>query len=138
MRHGSSKCYIYAVCDNISSNNQKTVRTNWADLLPHNFIVNNGEFIIDGVSYGSIEVPTFHTKNKMRVFGENNAANPSARISPVNIGSCEISDNDTSIHLTPFIRNSENGMLDIISGTFYPNANTQGSFTIALTDKTTS
>ena len=28
-----------------------------------------------------------------------------------------------------------NGMLDIISGTFYPNANTQGSFTIALTDK---
>ena len=27
------------------------------------------------------------------------------------------------------------GMLDIISGTFYPNANTQGSFTIALTDK---
>lgn len=30
------------------------------------------------------------------------------------------------------------GMLDIISGTFYPNANTEGSFTIALTDKTTS
>lgn len=42
-----------------------------------------------------------------------------------------------SIHLVPFIRNGENGMLDIISGTFYPNANTQGSFTIALTDKTT-
>ena len=38
----------------------------------------------------------------------------------------------------PFIRNGENGMLDIISGTFYPNANTQGSFTIALTPKTTS
>ena len=38
----------------------------------------------------------------------------------------------------PFIRNGENGMLDIISGTFYPNANTEGSFTIALTDKTTS
>lgn len=30
------------------------------------------------------------------------------------------------------------GMLDIISCTFHPNANTQGSFTIALTDKTTS
>lgn len=28
------------------------------------------------------------------------------------------------------------GMLDIISGTFHPNANTQGSFTIAITDKT--
>ena len=41
-------------------------------------------------------------------------------------------------HLLPFIRNGENGMLDIISGTFYPNANTEGSFTITLTDKTTS
>ena len=41
-------------------------------------------------------------------------------------------------NICPFIRNSENGMLDIISGTFYPNANTEGSFTIALTDKTTS
>lgn len=30
------------------------------------------------------------------------------------------------------------GMLDIISGTFYPNANTEGSFTIQLTPKTTS
>jgi hypothetical protein len=38
--------------------------------------------------------------------------------------------------LTPFIRNGENGMLDIISGTFHPNANTSGSFTIAITDKT--
>lgn len=38
----------------------------------------------------------------------------------------------------PFIRNGENGMLDIISGTFYPNANTQGSFTIALTPAPTS
>lgn len=36
----------------------------------------------------------------------------------------------------PFIRNGENGMLDILSGTFHPNANTEGAFTIALTDKT--
>ena len=35
----------------------------------------------------------------------------------------------------PFTRNGENGMLDIISGTFYPNANTAGAFTIAITDK---
>jgi hypothetical protein len=37
--------------------------------------------------------------------------------------------------LAPFIRNGENGMLDIISGTFHPNANAKGSFTITLTDK---
>ena len=37
--------------------------------------------------------------------------------------------------LLPFLRNGENGMLDIISCQFYPNANTQGSFTIQLTPK---
>lgn len=40
------------------------------------------------------------------------------------------------LHLCPFIRNGENGMLDILSGTFYPNANTSGAFTIQLADKT--
>ena len=35
----------------------------------------------------------------------------------------------------PFIRNGENGMIDILSGTFRPNANTSGAFTIQLTDK---
>ena len=38
-------------------------------------------------------------------------------------------------HLLPFIRNGENGMLNILSGTFHPNANTEGAFTIAITDK---
>lgn len=48
-----------------------------------------------------------------------------------------IVENGTPIReMCPFIRNGENGMLDIISGTFYPNANTEGSFTIQLTDKT--
>jgi hypothetical protein len=42
---------------------------------------------------------------------------------------------DGAFNLTPFIHNGENGMLDIISGTFYPNANTSGAFTIELTDK---
>lgn len=47
-------------------------------------------------------------------------------------------DIDTDIaHFIPHLRpNGEAGMLDIISGTFHPNANTQGAFTIALTDKT--
>ena len=33
----------------------------------------------------------------------------------------------------PFIRNGENGMLDTITGTFYPNVNTSGSVTIGYT-----
>ena len=38
-------------------------------------------------------------------------------------------------HFIPCKHENQVGMLDIISGTFYPNANTQGSFTIAITDK---
>ena len=45
-------------------------------------------------------------------------------------------DGINTVEMYPFIRNGENGMLDIISGTFHPNANTKGSFTIAITDKT--
>lgn len=44
---------------------------------------------------------------------------------------------DDIAHFIPHLRpNGESGMLDILTGTFYPNANTEGAFTIALTDKT--
>ncbi|MCI6323815.1 MAG: hypothetical protein MR787_01900 [Bacteroidales bacterium] len=33
----------------------------------------------------------------------------------------------------PFTRQGANGMIDTITGTFYPNANTSGSFSIAYT-----
>ena len=33
----------------------------------------------------------------------------------------------------PFIRQGANGMIDTLTGTFYPNANTSGSFSIAYT-----
>jgi hypothetical protein len=36
----------------------------------------------------------------------------------------------------PCQHDNQAGMLDIISGTFHPNANTAGAFTIQLTDKT--
>ena len=48
------------------------------------------------------------------------------------VGGCILG---THNHLLPFTRNGENGMLDIISGTFHPNANTAGAFTIQITDK---
>ena len=48
----------------------------------------------------------------------------------------KIWDNDMLVRdFIPCLYNGENGMLDIISGTFYPNANTEGAFTIAITDK---
>ena len=57
-----------------------------------------------------------------------------------NFGACKcaISEHYTKdkIHHIPHLRpNGECGMLDIISCTFYPNANTSGAFTIQLTDK---
>ena len=43
---------------------------------------------------------------------------------------------DLILHQVPMLHPTEGaGMLDIVSLTFHPNANTQGSFTIALTDK---
>ena len=54
----------------------------------------------------------------------------------INISHLKIKDGTTPIReMYPFTRNGENGMLDIISGTFHPNANTAGAFTIAITDK---
>ena len=38
-------------------------------------------------------------------------------------------------HFIPYNNGTECGMLDIVSLTFHPNANTQGTFTIAITDK---
>ena len=38
-------------------------------------------------------------------------------------------------NLIPYNNGTECGMLDLVTYTFHPNANTQGSFTIQLTDK---
>ena len=48
---------------------------------------------------------------------------------------CKMFDKDEVAvrEMYPFIRQGENGMLDTLTGTFYPNANTSGSFTIAYT-----
>ena len=53
------------------------------------------------------------------------------------LGAVRLQDKSQGVdfHICPFTRNGENGMLDILSGTFHPNANTQGTFTIAITDK---
>ena len=49
---------------------------------------------------------------------------------------CELYGNGETKHLfIPYNNGTECGMLDIVSLTFHPNANTEGSFTIAITDK---
>ena len=78
---------------------------------------------------------TFKVANNMGVFLEHQDTIQSTRFANARIEYLKFTDEDISVHLLPFIRNGENGMLDIVSGTFYPNANTQGQFTIQLTDK---
>ena len=78
---------------------------------------------------------TFKVANNMGVFLEHQDTIQNTRFANARIEYLKFTDEDISVHLLPFTRNGENGMLDIISGTFYPNANTQGQFTIQLTDK---
>ena len=77
----------------------------------------------------------FKVANNMGVFLEHQDTIQTTRFANARIEYLKFADEDISVHLLPFIRNGENGMLDIISGTFHPNANTQGAFTIQLTDK---
>ena len=45
----------------------------------------------------------------------------------------KIEDYNVKLHLIPYNNGTESGMIDTITGTFYPNANTSGSFTIEYT-----
>jgi hypothetical protein len=92
------------------------------------------ELFVNGDSKGSKAKGTPAAK-PMYLFGtwiDSNNSKTNSRIAFIRFFT---SDTDIA-HFSPFIRNGENGMLDIISGTFHPNANTQGSFTIAITDTT--
>lgn len=74
----------------------------------------------------------FTTPSKVAVFGRTDGGVINTRplngaISYVEFGG------DTHLHLLPFIRQGANGMIDTLTGTFYPNANTSGSFSIEYT-----
>lgn len=99
-------------------------------------IVGNSEFelFVDGVSKGTKEKGNPASK-PMYLFGtwiDSSNSKTNSRIAFIRF----FTDADIA-HFIPHLRpNGESGMLDIISCTFYPNANTEGQFTIALTDKT--
>jgi hypothetical protein len=90
----------------------------------------NGAKVMEGTSN------VFTTPNKIALFTRHDGSALNARplngaISYVEFGG------DTQAHFIPMQRTDGTcGMLDIISGTFHPNANTQGTFTIQLTDTT--
>jgi hypothetical protein len=76
---------------------------------------------------------TFSSPNDLGIFNNYRGAFDTNVYPIIKISSVTVDD----LHsLVPCQHGGENGMLDIISGTFHPNANTQGSFTIAITHKT--
>lgn len=102
--------------------------------LPHEIGMGNGWFLYDGIR-STQPSGAFTGAIPCYLFCCNTLGKPDSQRSKKAQISYAIFGGDTQAHLLPFIRNGENGMLDIISGTFHPNANTEGAFTIALTDK---
>jgi hypothetical protein len=86
---------------------------------------------VNGVESQFGNVSSFTSIMPMQIFRAGELGGSILEISNVEFGG------DTQAHFIPMQRTDGTcGMLDIISGTFYPNANTSGSFTIAITDKT--
>ena len=91
--------------------------------------------IRDGVEYGS-PITGYNFANykdyNMRLWGASWSGSRTIEMGRVKM----YDDTEQYLELVPYLRTDGTcGMLDIISGTFYPNANTQGQFTIQLTDK---
>ena len=99
----------------------------------------DGCFYLNGEKLTNRDIVSFSTVNGVSLFASYSTGG-AAPYSNMNKGIMQGAfiveqEGEQVANICPFIRNGENGMLDIISGTFYPNANTQGSFTIAITDK---
>jgi hypothetical protein len=102
-----------------------------ANLHRHKFDRITGEYNVDDNSV-ILTVGATASTDTLKLF----ANSPYNNRCSGNVVECKMSNGTTPIReMYPFIRNGENGMLDIISGTFHPNANTAGEFTIAITDK---
>ena len=95
------------------------------DCLNKKAYVNDSEFAVNAFAGSALPIFLFGTNNN----GEMSNGGKQ------DIDSASITNGENQAKFLPFIRNGENGMLDIISGTFHPNANTAGAFTIAITDK---
>lgn len=87
---------------------------------------------INGVSYATISTSEIFTSPySMPLFCRKSDKGDIQKLGNHIIEYAELYESGTAIKkFYPFIHNSTNGMLDILTGTFYPNANSIGSFTI--------
>ena len=129
----------------VYTNNTKRLRIDWATSNTTTFVDmelnkyftvehKKGYCTIDGkVVFNNPSVSAVNAKHPLYLFSMNNAGNPNTSLPNETISEvyCE-----GKIHLIPMLHPTEGaGMLDLISLQFYPNSNTEGVFTIELTDK---
>ena len=114
---------------------QPTVATGVNVSSPHEIGMGNGWFLYDGTR-STQATGNFTGTIPCYLFCCNTLGTPDSQRSKKAQISYAIFGGDTQAYFIPMQRTDGTcGMLDIISGTFYPNANTAGSFTIQLTDK---
>ena len=126
-------CYVNHIECGWGNNNTQPemVRQNYQGA--HIVSLGNGVFSYDGVQYNGSPRGTFtSTAMPCFIFAVNTGGAPDGQRA-LGQDVAKFSMNDHT--LLPFTYQGEAGMLDIISGTFHPNANTEGAFTIAITDK---
>jgi hypothetical protein len=98
----------------------------------YEFVLDKGDYSVnsaEGEKKGVLSANSLSPNSNLLVFAWARSGSVQYK-SKMYISNVELNDDNTQLHLAPFIRNGENGMLDIISGTFHPNANTAGAFTI--------
>lgn len=93
------------------------------DAVNRKAFFNNSVFDTVAMSGNNYNIWLFANDNSGSLHNPNKASYAFAKLKQGN----------TELEMYPFISNGENGMIDTITGTFYQNANTSGSFTIAYT-----
>ena len=108
------------------------------DLLPHELLLDKGAYYIDGVLKHTYTSAAFTCPYNLYLFNLRQDAGllPNGLNSDGMITNVVVKEGDAIIReMYPCLYNGIAGMVDAISGTFHPNANTQGTFTIQITDK---
>lgn len=105
------------------------------DLLPHTLLLDKGAYYIDGSLIYTYTSAAFTCPYNLYIFNlrQDGGLLPNGLNSDGQIAEVKVSEDGTPVReMYPFIRNGVNGMIDVLSGTFYQNAGT-GQFTISET-----
>ena len=100
----------------------------------HEVVMSKDGTFYDGVQKMSAVSQTFTITGTYILFGWVHATTKKFAV-PYAIEFAKYEDSSIEQWFVPYNNGTECGMLDLVTLTFHPNANTQGTFTIAVTDK---